>query len=112
MYQYSGTFIQVGHQSLRALKVNKWIRQRDPLSPLLFHLVVDLGLAAIPQEIGYSLGNENINTLAFTDDVILCATTPIGLQKAIAAFTDKLSEAGMKLNATKCVTMFQVPSGE
>lgn len=56
-YESSGTFIQSGGQSSRVLHVTKGVRQGDLLSPLLFKLVVDIGLQAIPGEIGFELGD-------------------------------------------------------
>lgn len=110
-YAQSGTFIQVAGQCSRALKVRKSVRQGDPLSPLLFNLVVDSGLQAIPDSIGYTLGKARVNALAFADDVILVAETPTGLRRACEAFISKLAVAGLWLNPTKSATLTLVPSG-
>jgi hypothetical protein len=112
MYANADTFIQVGKQCSNSLKVKRGVRQGDPLSPLLFNLVVDFGLKAIPEDIGFQLGEARVNALAFADDVILVAETPAGLQLAIDLFCTKLSEAGMGLNPAKCATLTQVPSGK
>lgn len=47
-YCRSETVVQVSGQSSRGIQPRCGVRQGDPLSPLLFNLVVDLGLRAIP----------------------------------------------------------------
>uniref|UniRef100_A0A2S2Q7J7 Retrovirus-related Pol polyprotein from type-1 retrotransposable element R2 n=1 Tax=Sipha flava TaxID=143950 RepID=A0A2S2Q7J7_9HEMI len=111
IYDQASTFIQVGKQCSRPLKVSKGVRQGDPLSPLLFNLVIDLGLEALPEDVGFQVGEARVNALAFADDVVLVAETPAGLQKAIDRFCARLEETGMGLNPAKCVTLSLVPSG-
>ena len=111
MYIHSVTSIQTGGQNSRALRVSKGVRQGDPLSPILFNLVVDLGLKAITNEIGFKLGSAKVNALAFADDVILVAETPDGLRQACEAFTGRLKFAGLRLNPRKSATLTLVPSG-
>lgn len=51
------------------------VKQGDPLSPLLFNLVIDRLLRSLPEEIGATLGEGQINAIAFADDLILLANT-------------------------------------
>ncbi|KAL4082334.1 hypothetical protein QTP88_030045, partial [Uroleucon formosanum] len=110
-YQSSETVIQVSGQSSRGIRPRCGVRQGDPLSPLLFNLVVDTGLRAIPDAVGYSLGQTIVNAIAFADDVILVAETPAGLRLACEAFTRRLEVAGLRVNPAKCATLTLVPSG-
>jgi len=110
-YWRSETFIQVSGQSSRGIHPRSGVRQGDPLSPLLFNLVVDEGLRAIPDAVGYSLGRTVVNAIAFADDVILVAETPAGLRQACEAFTERLEVAGLRVNPSKCATLTLVPSG-
>ncbi|VVC36604.1 Reverse transcriptase domain [Cinara cedri] len=93
-------------QCSRALLVLKCVRQ---LSPLLFNVVVDHAPRAIPHADGYTLGSEQVSALAFADDVILVASTPLGLQRSCEAFTDRVSVDGLKLNPAKSATLTQIP---
>ncbi|VVC27498.1 Reverse transcriptase domain [Cinara cedri] len=111
LYLQSGTFIQAGGQCSRALSVLKGVRQGDPLSPLLFNVVVDQALRALPHAVGYALGSEQVSALAFADDVILVASTPLGLQRSCEAFTDRVAVDGLRLNPAKSATLTQIPSG-
>lgn len=82
------------------------------MSPLLFNLVIDLGLEAIPDTVGYSLCEARVNSLAFADDIILVVETPAGLQSSLTLFVDMLGEAGMRLNQAQCATLTMVLSGK
>ncbi|KAL4126774.1 hypothetical protein QTP88_010983 [Uroleucon formosanum] len=94
-YQSSETVIQVSGQSSRGIRPRCGVRQGDPLSPLLFNMVVDTDLRAIPDAVGYTLGQTVVNAIAFADDVILVAETPSGLRLACEAFTRRLENSGV-----------------
>lgn len=110
-YNRSDTIIQVSGQSSLGIRPRSGVRQGDPLSPLSFNLVVDSGLRAIPDAVGYTLGRTVVNAIAFADDVILVAETPRGLRQACDAFTKRLEVTGLKVNPAKCATLTLVPSG-
>lgn len=59
------------------------VKQGDPLSPLLFNLVIDGLLRALPNHIAALIDSTKINALAFADDLVLAASTADGLQDLI-----------------------------
>jgi hypothetical protein len=71
------------------LKYNekRGVRQGDPLSPLIFNVVLDRALRLLT-DVGFRLGTSCITTLAFADDVILCGTTSWGLQRDLEIFEE------------------------
>ena len=81
------------------------MKQGDPLSCLLFNLVIDWALSALDTDIGYSLLGELVNHLAFADDVVLVASTRVGLQEQISRFTGDLALSGLNVNAAKCSSL-------
>jgi len=89
-YRRSETVLHISGQCSRGIQPRCGVRQGDPLSPLLFNLVVDSGLRAIPDAVGYTLGHTVVKAIAFADDVILLAETPAGLRLACEAFTKRL----------------------
>lgn len=81
------------------------VKQGDPLSPILFNLVIDQLLRTLPREIGVKVGSAMTNAAAFADDLVLFASTPKGLQKLLDTTVDFLSTVGLTLNANKCFTV-------
>lgn len=71
------------------------IRQGDLRSPILFNLMIDVVIYWAKQ-IGVGVYTDNHRTpkLAFTDDLILTATTTAGLHTLIDTITDTVSVCG------------------
>lgn len=77
------------------------VKQGDPLSPIIFNMVIDRLLQRIPPEIGVTIGNSHFDVMAFADDLIFVATTPEGLQIMLDTAGAYLTQCGLKINATK-----------
>ncbi len=92
-------------------KVGRGVRQGDPLSPLLFNLVMEKALKNLNDQIGFAIGSARINALAYADDVILVAGTKLGLEENLASFGGDLESNGLKFNLLKCGVVSMVPSG-
>lgn len=99
--QFCGTERKVG--------VKRGVRQGDPLSPLLFNLVIERCIRSLNDSIGYEINGARINGLAYADDVILMAHTPAGLQANLSQFAESLGGFGLKLNAEKSGVVSVMP---
>ena len=53
------------------------VKQGDPLSPVLFNLIIDRLIRKLPAEVGCKIGNHMTNVAAFADDLIIWASTPV-----------------------------------
>ena len=53
--------------------------QGDPLSSVLFNIVIDQLLKSMPREFGQWFGGKVMKAVALTDDIKLLAKTPQGL---------------------------------
>lgn len=78
------------------------VKQGDPLSPVLFNLIIDRLIRKLPAEVGCKIGNHMTNVAAFADDLIIWASTPGGLQKLLDIVHDFLKSCGLRLNSAKC----------
>lgn len=77
------------------------VRQGDPLSPLLFIMVMeDIVREALP-EVGFNLDGQRVDSLAYADDLVLLAEKSPRLQEKLHRLTEALRKAGMSLNARK-----------
>lgn len=81
------------------------VKQGDPLSPVLFNLVIDRLIRKLPSEIGCRIGNHMTNIAAFADDLVIWASTPSGLQKLLDIVSEYLRTCGLRLNSAKCQTV-------
>lgn len=81
------------------------VKQGDPMSPILFNLVIDRLLRSLPAHIGARLDGVPVNAIAFADDMVLMASTPAGLQELLDVLTAYLSSCGMSLNPAKCLSL-------
>ncbi|KAL1116362.1 hypothetical protein AAG570_004837 [Ranatra chinensis] len=112
LYGDSSTRLQVGGGLTSPICVRRGVRQGDPLSPLLFSLVVDVALKRLPEAVGLDFGDKRISALAFADDVLLMAQTRRGLQDLLDSFGASLSRCGLQLNPSKSTAFSLVPSGK
>jgi len=105
IYANGRTRLKVGGKLSDPIRVTQGVKQGDPLSGVLFNLVIDWALAALDRNIGFRLGEQLLSHLAFADDVVLISATQAGLQRQIDRFSDHLKKSGLLMNADKCATL-------
>ena len=79
IYKKPTVNIIVNGEKLKAFLLKSGIRQRYPLSPLLFNIVLEVLDTEIRQtkEIkGIQIGREDVNLSLYADDMILCIENP------------------------------------
>lgn len=81
------------------------VRQGDPLSPVIFNLVMDGLIAKLPTHIGYLLGETRVNCVAYADDITLMAETKEGLDELLTLADEYLRNCGLLINTSKSRTL-------
>ncbi|KPP65476.1 hypothetical protein Z043_116107 [Scleropages formosus] len=82
------------------------VRQGDPLSLLLFNCVLDEAIEEVHRlNSGYRLRDYKYKSLAFADDMVLIASTEMGLWRQLKKLLDCLALSGLTPNAKKCATL-------
>ena len=106
LYLSSKTLIEFG-QECRTFRPTRGVRQGDPLSPLLFNLVLDDILSKLDKtNIGYQLTDDfRLMGLAFADDLILLASTKSTLQRLLNIADPLLKSRGLEINTNKSFTI-------
>ena len=81
LYASSTTVLSGTGWSSEPIKGTRGVKQGDPLSPVIFNLVIDRLIRSLPQECGSTYNGKTVCTMAFADDLVLLDDSPIGLQQ-------------------------------
>lgn len=105
VYDRSLTSLSFQGWTSEAIHPTCGVKQGDPLSPIIFNLVVDGLLKRIPREIGVDVEGVHYSALGFADDLMFFASTPVGLQQTLDIAAGYLGECGLNINAAKSFTV-------
>nr|pir reverse transcriptase-like protein - silkworm [Bombyx mori]AAB59214.1 reverse transcriptase-like protein [Bombyx mori]8GH6_A Chain A, Reverse transcriptase-like protein [Bombyx mori] len=111
LYDTASTTLAVNNEMSSPVKVGRGVRQGDPLSPILFNVVMDLILASLPERVGYRLEMELVSALAYADDLVLLAGSKVGMQESISAVDCVGRQMGLRLNCRKSAVLSMIPDG-
>lgn len=112
LYRTAAVRLEVDGEFSDEILPGRGVRQGDPLSPLLFNLIMNEILAEVPDQVGYSMMGHNVNALAFADDLVLIGATRDGAQRSLEKVMAAMSRFGLELAPTKCAAFSFVPSGK
>ncbi|CAK9816254.1 Retrovirus-related Pol polyprotein from type-2 retrotransposable element R2DM [Anthophora plagiata] len=108
MYNGCRTVIQCKNSEKVEMGLLRGVKQGDPLSPLLFNLVLDPVIEKLDETTkGIQLGENRVSILAFADDLVLIANNEKEAQKQSNIINEYLKKLKMKINIGKCLS-FQI----
>lgn len=82
------------------------VRQGDPLSPILFNLVLDFTISELKNTvIGIPMGSSKITIAAYADDLILCSSTTMGMQALLDKACGLLAKSNLRLHGGKTMAL-------
>ncbi|CAK9799114.1 Retrovirus-related Pol polyprotein from type-2 retrotransposable element R2DM [Anthophora plagiata] len=103
MYNGSKTVIQCKNNETIEMDLLRGVKQGDPLSPLLFNLVLDPIIGVIDETTeGIKIGDSSVSILAFADDLVLLARSTSEAQKQAKIIYEYLKKLKMEINVQKC----------
>lgn len=83
------------------VNIVRGVKQGDPMSPLLFILIIEPLLEKLEEMEGLDLGGERISSLAFADDLYLLAGDVRAAQALMDETARILGNLGMSISASK-----------
>ncbi|KAJ3639107.1 hypothetical protein Zmor_004170 [Zophobas morio] len=103
----SQTVFKVGRNSTRPIKIKRGVRQGDPLSPLLFNIVLDPLIRQINNNFkgGEVAEGVSLSVMAFADDLVAFGDTHAEAQEILCSIASSLSSKGMEININKCAAV-------
>ena len=99
---YEGATTTVGNGPI---EVRRGVKQGDPLSPILFNMVLEMALSGISPELGLRVGRFGMFYLAFADDLVILSESVPGLETLLQQVSAGCLGVGLEVNPSKCRTL-------
>ena len=106
--QYNQTYTRItyGSENSKEILLKRGVKQGDPMSSILFNIVIDELFQIIGERFGYEIeGVGSVNARAFADDIALISGTEIGMKELLTITETFLSNRGLEINVKKCVAI-------
>lgn len=88
--------IRTTFKNCRGFAINRGVKQGNPLSPLMFNLIMEPLLAKLSEEqVGLRINEERLSVLAFTDDLLVNDKTA-GLKRLLDLTVAYLDDKGLE----------------
>uniref|UniRef100_A0A5S6R5R9 Reverse transcriptase domain-containing protein n=1 Tax=Trichuris muris TaxID=70415 RepID=A0A5S6R5R9_TRIMR len=113
LLQNSTTYLEHSDGNSDPIPLTRGVKQGDPMSPLLFSMVLDELLDDLTQSGGgFTFANGvEVNCLAFADDLLLLSDSKAGLQSNLLKCYRYFTARSLTLNVQKCCSLrlYKVP---
>lgn len=100
------TVIQCEGDTTRPICMSRGVKQGDPMSPVIFNIIMDELLNVIDVRYGVDVGLDNrIACLAYADDLFLLAPGTYEMNMLLRTCTKFFDDRGLSLNVSKCAAI-------
>lgn len=105
MYNGCKTIVRASSNNRVEIELKRGVKQGDPLSPLLFNLILDPVIENINNKTkGIQVAEDKLSILAFADDIVLISKDAAEAKAQLLILDDYLKSLGMELSIAKCST--------
>ena len=112
IYTDSTTVVRTSHdEETPPININAGVKQRCPISPVLFNLTSELLIRCIISKceenpnIPFKIHNHPISILAYADDLVIISRTKQGLQDLLSEVSMAVNVLNLSFRQDKCATL-------
>ena len=106
LYADCSTSLKINGQLSPKIWMKRGVKQGDPLSPILFNLVIDQLLRTLERaDLGFHLGGRRLSCLAFADDLLLIGSNSREVEELARVAIEFYSSVGLSINTAKTMVM-------
>lgn len=109
MYRDCFTAIRTRDGDIR-IEMKRGVKQGDPLSPLIFNLVLEPLLERLQETGGVEIEGMKLSCAAFADDIACFAINAPEAERQLQMVADYLGRLDMSLSVNKCSSIEYVPN--
>ncbi len=104
IYQDSTFQLMKGKETGSQIPLKKGVKQGCPLSPILFNFAIEGILRGVESltNVGYSMEEVNLRSLAYADNLCVLGETKEGVQKMLDSISEFTEWAHLTFNTKKC----------
>lgn len=99
------TTMWMGGDRCGSIPVRRGVKQGDPMSPILFNLVLDELVTQLNQQSGLTIEGLNTACIAYADDLLLLANDRRQASRLLKRASDFFEARGLRLNPSKCAAL-------
>lgn len=87
------------------IQIKRGVKQGDPLSPVLFNLVLDELLTVLDEQKGADIGAVDIPVMGYADDLVIMANDHKQAQKLLNKTSEFFENRHLQMNIQKCSSL-------
>lgn len=85
--------------------ITRGVKQGDPLSPVLFNLVMDELLASVDHSLGIQIEETRVAAVAYANDLLIMGENILETQHSLDSVVNFLNDRNLPLNVGKCTPL-------